>query len=153
MKKYILIIKQSANQLLSVLFFPVFFIYSFILGIVSKAINASFLDVSLGVHDAKKTSLASTLAKNYGVGTTLGAFDVTTLQMTDVERKGSDAVFIQNAVDNGVTRFVTDDVNRVKRALNEATTAGAGRRLKGNFYAFVVLTVLLGKAVVTLVFV
>ena len=122
-------------------------------GIVSKAVNASILDVALDIHDEKKTSLKRMLSNSYGASTPLGVFDVTTWGMTEKERKGSDARFIQSAVDNGVTRFITDDVNRVKRALHEQTT-GSGRQLCGNYYGvFAVFTVLLGKTIVTLVYV
>ena len=121
-------------------------------GIVSKAVNASIVDLSLDIYNTKKTSLKQTIANSYGVGTSLGAFGISTWSMSEKDKKSSDVGFIQNAVDNGVTRFITDDVNRVKRALHESTTGGA-KKLMSNYFVVVIITVLLGKAVVTLVFV
>jgi len=120
-------------------------------GIVSKAVNASLIDLSLDIYNLKKTEIRKMVDDNYGLGTPLGAFGISLWDFSKNDQ--SDVSYIQNAVDNGVTRFITDDVNRIKTALNEATTGAASRLIKNNFYAHIVITILMGKAFITLLFV
>lgn len=127
--------------------------------VISKAVNASIVDLSVNVlsdskyfNRSKGDTFKNVLKDSYGAKITFGVFRVFPVG-SPKQTKKEDITFIDSALAKGVTRFVTDDVNRVKLALHESvTTYSTGSILSSYFTAFI-LTVLFGKALVTIIFV
>lgn len=127
--------------------------------VISKAVNASLTDLSVNVLSDSKyfgsgngDTFKSVLKKSYGGQITLGVFQVFPIGSSKQTKK-EDITFIDNALANGVTRFVTDDVNRVKLALHESVTTYSTGSILSSYFTVFILTVLFGKALVTIIFV
>ena len=127
--------------------------------IISKAVNASLADLSVNVLSDPKyfsssngDTFKNVLKSSYGNKITLGVFQVFPIGSSKQTKK-EDITFINNALASGVTRFVTDDVNRVKLALHESVTTYSTGSILSSYFTVFILTVLFGKALVTIIFV
>lgn len=121
-------------------------------GIVSKAVNSTVVDLSMDLYSDKKYPIKTIIKGNYGTRTAgLGAFNIYMWNLTEREKRETDDFkYIKIALDQGVTRFITNDVPRMQVALHQATGGASG--LTG-YYMLIMFTILLGKAIVTLIFV
>jgi len=127
-------------------------------GIISKTVNASVADFSYSIIADNKyyktgtQSFSSILKSTYGDQTTLGAFKIFTIGSAE-QTKQEDIAFADSAISNGVTRFITDDVNRMKVALKESVVNySTGVMLRSCFTAFI-LILLFAKATVAIIFI
>ena len=129
-------------------------------GMISKAVNASFVDLSIDVYDDQSyfhttptDNIKDVLSKNYGTGLSIGVFNVfmPNNDMALADQKESDKKIISKVVDLGATRIITNDVNRVKKALDEVTTTYSKGNLLHNYAQVFFTTLLFGKIIVTMV--
>lgn len=129
-------------------------------GIVSKAVNASFVDFSFDIYNDDKyykqtdnLEIKDIIKKKNGP-TTLGSFSVFSKhESTKKATNEEDVKFINAALKKGVTRFISNDVNRVKTALNEVITVYSTATLLQNYFMHGIIILLFGKAIVSILFV
>ena len=134
-------------------------------GYISKATNTSFVDFAVDVFDDKsyfetsgQSSLKDVIGKNYGGDVTFGAFNVFTQIKNDVSKTKAasiedDVKFIDKIDGYGISRIVTNDVNRVKRALKEKTITYSKGKSVSSYMELVVLLIIGGKTIASLIFI
>ena len=128
-------------------------------GYISKATNTSFVDFAIDVfadksyYDASgQSSLKEVIAKNYGGGVTFGAFNVYNVNSSTATPE-EDVKFIEQIDKYGVSRIVTNDVNRVKRALHEKTITYSTGKSTRSYLELLVLVLIVGKTIASLIFI
>ena len=129
-------------------------------GYISKAVNSSFVDFAIDIFNQKlfyeipgASSLREVVSKNYGRGTTFGTFDIFSVNDTATSTEKEDVVLMEKIDSYGVTRIVTDDVNRVKRALHQKTIKYNKGSVLQSYFQFVLMVLIISKTVVSLIFV
>lgn len=136
-------------------------------GLISKVVNASFVDVSVHVYDgttkyfditSQQPTIKDVIASNYGGRVSFGVFDVfswnsTDTQLSPTDQKEEDTKHISKIVAAGASRIITNNVNRVKRALDDVITPYSQGNIVHTYMTVIVLTILIGKMAVTLVYV
>ncbi|XP_065669838.1 uncharacterized protein LOC100208300 isoform X2 [Hydra vulgaris] len=93
-------------------------------GMLAKSINSTFIDLPLEIYSnmtyfsnkITETNIVPILQSSYGQGTSIGLFGVFS-DKSALYSPEDDFKFIRSITDNGLTRFITNDVNRVKIAL------------------------------------
>ena len=129
-------------------------------GYISKATNTSFVDFAIDVFgdksyfdaSGKTSSLKEVISKNYGGSVSFGAFDVFTVNSTKKTAK-EDVEFIERVSGYGVSRIVTNDVNRVKLALDEKTITYSKGKSTQSYLELVVLLLVVSKTIASLIFI
>ena len=108
-------------------------------GIVSKAINSSILIVDASMFEDSKyyapaSSLVNTVRKSYGDGTRIGVIDLFPIGLDDpgtAVSRDADVKRVAALLSGDAEYVITNDVNRVKRALKEEVMPSMGRSLQG----------------------
>lgn len=132
-------------------------------GLISKVVNASFLDISMSIYEdskyfdtSKQPSIKDVVHKNYGAKVSLGVFDVFSWNNTESsssnDQKEDDKKKIEKIIAVGASHIITNNVNRVKRALDEVITPYSKGEVVHTYKLLTILTILLGKMIVTLVY-
>lgn len=130
-------------------------------GFISKVVNTSFIDFSVEMFKEKlffqqqssQSTLQAVVKSNYGDATTMGAFNVFTWNDTAVRTEDDDESYIDTVKAYGVSRILTDDVNRVKRALNEETINLSKGTWNRSYFGLVIALLIAGKTVLCLLYV
>eukprot|EP00111_Clytia_hemisphaerica_P011589 TCONS_00034069-protein len=129
-------------------------------GYISKAVNSSFVDFAIDIFNQKlfyeipgHSSLREVVSKNYGRGTTVGTFDVFTVNDTTTSTEKEDVALMETIDEYGVTRIVTDDVNRVKRALHQKTITYNKGSVLQSYFQILLMVLVFSKTLATLIFV
>lgn len=128
-------------------------------GYISKATNTSFVDFAIDLfadksyYDASgQTSLKEVITKNYGGDVTLGAFNVFNINSSKATPE-EDVKFIKQIDKYGVSRIVTNDVNRVKRALDEKTITYSKGKSTRSYMELLVFVLIVSKTIASLIFI
>lgn len=128
-------------------------------GFLSKAVNASFIDFSVEIYDNATfygttglSSLKDVVKVNYGGETSMGVFNVFSWNDIKVATEKEDRAFINTLKSHGVTRILTNNVNRVKRALDETITPSRGVTTRP-YMELLIFTCILIKTVYLLIYV
>lgn len=128
-------------------------------GYISKATNTSFVDFAIDVfadksyYDASgQSSLKEVIAKNYGSGVTFGAFNVFNVNSTKATPE-DDVKLIEQINKYGASRIVTNDVNRVKRALHEKTITYSKGKSTRSYLELLVFVLIVSKTIASLIFI
>ena len=125
-------------------------------GILSKAVNASFVEFAPDLY-ANNTyfegDIKNIISTKYSASTSYGYYSLFPLYEQDpntADSHSKDEALVKGLVEKGVSRIITTDVNRVKRALNRAQT-GEGAVLR-SYVSVLLLTIVIGKALVGMVY-
>jgi len=131
-------------------------------GYISKVVNASFIDFSVDIFKEKlffqqqqagQSTLQAVVKSNYGDATTMGAFNVFTWNETAPKTVDDDEKYLKTVKGYGVSRILTDDVNRVKRALNEETINLSKGTWNKSYFELVITLFIAGKLILSFLYV
>ncbi len=108
-------------------------------GSMFKAINASFVDMDYTIYNNPMYSNKTfeTLKRNYNPKVSAGAWTIYSMKLDATQTEASETR-VQNLIDMGAERLITDDVTRLRKKLGRVSS-GASRRGSTGMVALIVL--------------